>query len=761
MPHPPLYPWGQDDDRTRSIDVVHIEPSIREGVHLVSSLYGREASSPLYRFPPVSSNNAWIRGDALIPAVLTAEEGTWNASPSATFEYQWMANGIDIPFATQKTWTSSIEYDGAEITVEIRGINYLGQDITISSPLGISIIEPIEVNEQENFLITGLQPGTNAQVTYSQRDMIVTGVGTLDRLDVNRAVAYYLTGMAADDRFDMNQLNLMYVTGISQDQTLAVLERDFSIAVINQEYADPLVEGVPVRMNLKNPDAEMGMLGWTVFGSVQYDDDAERSGDFSWNGGDDVGPSGSNTPFSYIWQDVPIEEAWIPDVDLGLTNVETYWYQFSDDGTDMANVRVEFYDVNMTLLGQDNGPGLWASPSNIWFYRAFEDPIPALTRWVRIYLEFNLQSGVDNNAAIDDVSMYIRKGAKVNNRDFGPLFEQWRIRFTKANTWSGTGLSEIEFRVDDLSADLATGGSPVFGSAGLGVTNADFAFDDLRNTGYWAGEENGVANGSAWVGYDMGTPVRPEIVDITASSGSDSLQVGREFYIEGSNDGLRWTPVQFFREELVGTFTSGQRKQYNIPRGAYDWFTAYFAGAGYVYDRSTGSSDDMAGKGNVWICETRLNIDELRVLVDDNQLTPFNYRLQLCRVNYQKNGSFEPGMIAEVLEDFTLSSAGLGTGPTWVSQACTVSHEFEVGESFLIRFFDLDAASNPVQANEGRTRFIDFNGEQNEYMLRDGIARIVAAWAGGPATPEIGQTNPNGSSNGTRYFTLDFKGSIY
>lgn len=40
MPHPPLYPWGQDDDRTRSIDVVHIEPSIREGVHLVSAFMG-------------------------------------------------------------------------------------------------------------------------------------------------------------------------------------------------------------------------------------------------------------------------------------------------------------------------------------------------------------------------------------------------------------------------------------------------------------------------------------------------------------------------------------------------------------------------------------------------------------------------------------------------------------------------------------------------------------------------------------------------
>ena len=763
MPHPPLYPWGQDDDRTRSIDVVHIEPSIREGVHLVSSLYGREASSPLYRFPPVSSNNAWIRGDALIPAVLTAEEGTWFASPSAVFYYQWMADGIDIPFATQKTWTSTIEYDGAEITVEIRGVNTIGQDITISSPLSISIIEPIEVREQENFLITGLQPGANAQVTYDQRTVLTTGLGALDRIDVNRAIAYFLTGMAGEDRFDTNQMSMSFITGLPQLDTLSILDGDMAIAVVNMEYADPLEDGVPVLMNLKNPDAEMGMLGWTIFGSVQFVSDDERSGDYSWNGGDNVGPTGSNTPFSYIWQNVPIEPAWIPDVDLGLTNLETYWYQFSEEGFDMANVRVEFYDVNMTLIGQENGPGLWSSPADIWFYRTFEEPIPPMTRWVRIYLEFNVQSGTSNDAGIDDVSMYIRKGAKVNNRDYGPLFEQWRLRFTKANTWSGTALSEIEFRPTPSGTDLATGGSPIFGSAGLGVLNADYAFDDLRNTGYWAGEENGMANGTAWIGYDMGTPVRPEVIDITARSGSDSLQVGREFYIEGSNDGLRWTPVQFYREEMVGTFSSGERKQFQIPRGAYDWFTEYFTGAGYTYSRTHLGTDDFAGKGSVWICESRLNIDEIRVLVDDNQLSPFNFRLQLARINFQKNGSNQPGMVSEVLEDFTLSSAGLGAGLTWVSQACTSSHEFEVGEAFLLRFYDLDAATNPIDANEGRTRWIDYNGEQSEYMIRNGIARRIGTWEGGNADISIGSVNPNGNLGGGIgvYFALDFKGSIY
>ena len=47
MPWPNPYNGGQDNDLTRSIDNVHIEPSIREGLFLVSSLYGKDASRPL------------------------------------------------------------------------------------------------------------------------------------------------------------------------------------------------------------------------------------------------------------------------------------------------------------------------------------------------------------------------------------------------------------------------------------------------------------------------------------------------------------------------------------------------------------------------------------------------------------------------------------------------------------------------------------------------------------------------------------------
>lgn len=764
MPHPPIYIGTQDDDRTRSVDVVHIEPSIREGVHLVTSLYGREASFPLYHFSPTSSDNAWIRGVEVIPALLTAEEGTWFGSPTPKFAYQWMADGLDIPFATSKTWMSTPEYADATITVEIRGYNHVGEAYTISSSKVITLIEPIEVHEQELFLVSGLQRGTNAQITFDDRTMVATGLGTEDRMDVNRAVAYFLTGISADDRKDVNYMNIPVITGISQKDTLSVLERDLSIAIVNMEYADPLQTSIPALMNLKNPDAELGMLGWDIFGTVQYVSDDKNFGDYSWNGGDNVGPTGANTPFSYIWQDVPIEASWITDVDAGSTNLEMYWYQFSEEQQDMANVRVEYYNGGMGLIDEHVGPGLWASPNDTWFLRSFEDTIPATTRFIRVYLEFNLQSGVNNDAGIDDVSMFIRKGAKIVPRDFGPLFEQWRIRFTQANTWSGTGLSELEFKESLIDPNLATGGSPIFGSAGLGVANADFAFDGLRNTGYWAGELNAVANDRAWIGYDMGTPVRPEVIDITARIGGDSLQVGKEFYLEGSNDGLNWTKVQYMNQDRVGVFGDAERKQILAPRGAFDWYTTYLTGAGYTYTRDVFSVDDFAGKGCVWTAHTRMNLTDLRVLIDDNQASPFNFKLQLARVNFQKNGLFQPGMVTEVLEDFTLASAGVEAGLTWVSQVCSEAWEFEVGDSFLIRFYDLDAATNPVDPNEGRTQWISsYNDENTPYINREGVAERIATWEKGNSTIAIGDVNPTNTFtvDAGKYYALDFKGTIY
>ena len=172
MPWPLLYNGGQDDDRTRSIDNVHIEPSIREGVHLVPSLYGKDASRPLYRFTVTNIVPPFITGDSKIPNVLTCNLGQWAGSPTPLFDFQWMSNGADIPGAKSQTWLSDIAYDNTVITCEVRGYNFLGEVYALTSnSIAISIIEPIEIGRMDFFTMSGL-PQDKLLTLQTERMMV-------------------------------------------------------------------------------------------------------------------------------------------------------------------------------------------------------------------------------------------------------------------------------------------------------------------------------------------------------------------------------------------------------------------------------------------------------------------------------------------------------------------------------------------------------------------------------------------------------------
>ena len=763
MPWPIVYTGGQDDDRTRAIDVVHIEPSIREGVHLVSSLYGKDASAPLYRYPPVNLFPPYLTGPQQIPGRLVCNAGQWDGSPSPVLYYQWMRDGVDVPGANQYEYFTTEVDDNTVMTCEVRGANYLGEDYALTSnSIAVSLIEPIELREMEDYIVTGIQ--ASKHITIQDRvTTIVTGVAAEDRMDINRSVAYFITGRAAEDRHDINAMNMPVITGLQVEDLQTIFNTE--VMAINQEWADPLVEGVLTPMNLKNYDAEFGIEGWEIFGAVTYTDFQEvtqfGSGDHCWWGGENVHTGGSNIPYSYMWQDVPIEPSWVSDVDGALCYLSLGWYQRSFAQLDQANIKIEFLQSDAsTVISSYAGPGFLATPTGIWYYRSMDIAIPPNTRYVRVIPEFNLIDGTDLNAFIDSILMFIRKGAKVNSRDRGPSFEQWRLRFTLSNTYSGCALSELAFRDSPGGTDLATGGFELAGSEGQGGL-AIYAFDDLINTGYWAGEISGVGKGTAWVGYDMTTPVRPRQLAITARPDTNSLQMGREFWLEGSDDGIYWVPVQFYDQDQVGTFASQETKYFTVVQGAFDYFTAT-AGGTYSYSRDLYSYDDYAGKGNVYRCDTRLDITHLRVMIDDNSLTPFNYRLQLLKISPEKDGSYGVGMVEEILEDIALVSPGTDSGLQWVEAACLLTHEFEGGEYFCVRFYDVDAATNPIDPNEGRTRWISsWNSLPNAYETKGYVAKFINSWAGGTQTPAFGEVNPSASNKQNTHWAVDFKGSVF
>lgn len=567
MPHPPVYNGGQDDDQTRSIDLVHIEPSIREGTKLVSSLYGSDASAPIWRFPPTNVNPPFITGSNRIPATLTCEPGSWNGSPTPNYAYQWMLDGIDVAGATNQTFETTIPMDGQAVTCEVRGYNNQGENYAVTpTPVNLTIIDPIETFDQGLYVINGW--GNLDDIWLSDRiTTVVTGIPALNVQTVLRSTAYFATGLSADTRTDTNAMSVCFVGGLGSNQKQEVFSAD-GVSVISYMEGFPLVTGIPQPIPLKNWGAEMGLEGWTVFGDVEARADLSNDNEYyegirSFSGGRDVHPEGQNIPYSYITQDVDLWPEWHTDIDTGNCFLELEWHQHCR--TDQANVRVEFLDQNGLSLGSADPSGLWATPSDIWYLLSYPNiAIPANTRTIRYTIEFLLISGFNIDAFVDAVSSRIRLGAQIVDRDFGPNFERWRLRFTKSEVYNGASLSELEFRATSGGADLATGGSVLFGSVGNNGSAAA-AFDDARNALYWSSEPTGITNNTAWIGYNMGTPVKPQELDITARQGAEAVQMGSEFYLEGSNDSINWVPVQFYYN--VPAFTAGEQRQFPVYHG--------------------------------------------------------------------------------------------------------------------------------------------------------------------------------------------------
>jgi hypothetical protein len=77
---------------------------------LVSVLTG--AAAPIATVPPS------ISGKPIVGKTLTAHKGTWDTK-GLTYAYQWQADGVDIPYATSKTFKVRGSFAGKAITVVV------------------------------------------------------------------------------------------------------------------------------------------------------------------------------------------------------------------------------------------------------------------------------------------------------------------------------------------------------------------------------------------------------------------------------------------------------------------------------------------------------------------------------------------------------------------------------------------------------------------------------------------------------------------
>lgn len=739
MPHPPVYTGGQDDDRTRSIDVVHIEPSIREGTMLVSSLYGTEASAPLWRYAPTNSAIPFITGEVVIPSTIECFPGTWDASPAALFEYQWKLEGVDLVGATDKTYTTSPGQQDLNFTCVVRGYNYLGELFVESGAFVPELLESIQVLDDDFTIITGLSD-SDSVTNRDERLVITTGISAEDRMDLMRAVAYIHTGSGADGRDDTQAMYFGAIYGIDREQT--VMSRMTGVAAISWDIGGPLLAGESQPLYIKNHNAELGMGGWEIFGATDFQSLSEYDFNLAWWGGENVDVGQLDIPYSYMWQDVPIWPLWQADVDAGSCSIYIEFYQSSKEWLDYANVRVEFLNGVGGIISSDNGPGLTATREEFFTLRSFETAVPPLTREIRIVPEFSLQEGQDNNGYIDHIRGEIYLGSRSVDRSFGPDFKQWRISFTRQNTYSGCALSELEFRDGIGGADLATGGTVVSGSEGLSGL-ATYAFDDLRDANYWAGEINAVATGSSWIGYSKAATYRPVEIDITARTGIESLQVGRDFMLQGRDEDTElWRDVQFYED--IPEFTSGEQKQFVVADGAVvytleDTQTA----SGSTVREYTGVVTPH--KGNIYEARTRMDISHLRGYF---QAAGIDGRLSICKIQYP--ASFPNGVLFDVgsmrYADFTTVGAG------YQEVALSFDFEVEVGDVFVVFATDLN---NPTP---NICRVANFTvpfaaADENTFY-----AKIQRSFGHSNMSVVEGSENTYGT---TERFDVDFRGTIF
>ncbi|AGH07442.1 virion structural protein [Sulfitobacter phage phiCB2047-B] len=742
MPHPIDYNGTQDDDQIRSIDLVHIEPSIREGLNVIPSLYGKRTSRPLRRYPPVIVTEPYITGSALIPSTLFCHTGQWDASPAVQFAFQWMADGTDISGATLQTWTSSIEYDGKEITCEVRGYNTKGEAYLISTnSITVSIIEPIEINDADWGAVSGISQHALTTVNNT-KNVIVTGIGTENAQTVVRSVAYFFTGRSADKREDVNSMYNPVITGLSiQDSDLI---SNSNTMVVSKKLIQSLEIEPVQQLNIKNPNADMGNAAWTTFGPIEYIVNA-HSGDYynrAWFGGTNVDAAQQNFPYTYQYQDVPVEELWETDIDTGLCNIQILWYQSANaSGGDAANMKVEFYDeTKNNLLGFDDGAGLVGFPVNIYLRRNFHATVPVGTRYIRVFMEFLLVEGQNNNALLDTISGLIYKGNLPSSRSFGPAFEMWRLNFTRLNSAPYISLKEIEFR-DDQGVDQALDGRVISGSEGMGGYAVN-AFDDLRDNQYWASENSGIADGTAWIGYDFGTPTEVSEIDITARNGTNAHHIGREFILQGSDDGQFWYDVQVFDD--IETFSSDQQKQFNVLQGVMPWTVVGENDPplgtvlpNYVY--KTNESEKHIG--NIYTAKRRMNIKEISAMV----LNGAYGEIGIARIATTGDRWFIDNEFGELeVHSYTATSTG--------RYEVTLDKDFEVevGDLFAVIY---------TQLNTSTREKIYFDTNYLEGTLNNEAYDMLMKWRSSSET--IVENLENLSYNNTRTSMLEVKGTYF
>lgn len=381
----------QDSYDITSIGVRHINPSIMEGEHVIGSILGDRAAIPIVRYGPTYLVDAFIYGGITIPSTLTCNPGVVDASPQAEFSYQWQADGVDIVGATDNEYTTDENDDGVVFRCVVDATNFLGTVQSTTSTITAELIEPIRVEEQAFYSITGLNQKGYQDVMVS-RAALITGMAAPNRLDVLTDVQMTISGLWVEDRFDVMAQYHYAVSGLEVD--------DYQQAYVNECYAITFYT-YDQDLVILNPGAENDMTDWTVTSGVfriRTTDPAPHSGTKYFAGG-----TGTTTCAAY--QDVALPGGVLTDVDANEKAISIEFYQSSDADRDRVHIYLEFFDAGMGSLGTEDGSFETATKRNIWTeVQTSPSLIPPLTRTIRVHMKMVwVSGGGSNDGYADDI----------------------------------------------------------------------------------------------------------------------------------------------------------------------------------------------------------------------------------------------------------------------------------------------------------------------------------------------------------------------
>lgn len=393
----------QDEYTSISIGVRHINPSIMEGERGHTSLFGKGSAVPIVRYAPTFLVQPSVSGSFKIPSVLICNPGVVDASPSAQYFYQWKADGVDIPGEITNTLITILDFDAVNLTCEVTAVNFLGVAVGLSNGITAELVEPIIVDEQDYYVITGQADDININLDVIDEYPLTGFSANLHQTNFGQ-MSYIMTGWAAPDhQSNMNQQSCI-ITGLNQEDAQNLMEFD--------GYGVTLFEIVQV-LTLLNPGAELGdMTNWTTTaGSITAVATAPKqsTGDLAPSEGSFFFMGGDASAFDAVYQDIAVPGGLETDIDLGDLLVGLHWEQSCyDTDNDEAHIYVSFYTGAAALISTDNMLESFATPRNIWtnlFGGMIQ--IPPLTRTIRVHMEMTRLVGDNNNAYVDDISVTV------------------------------------------------------------------------------------------------------------------------------------------------------------------------------------------------------------------------------------------------------------------------------------------------------------------------------------------------------------------